>query len=521
MLISIAVRTKSCDFSLTQCLATDCRQGRLINADITPNALLSILITIAKSSLLLTIGSAIGQLKWTYLEQRPQPLVDAQKFDNASRGPLGAIQLLFTVHWRASIASLAAIVTLLALPMDSFTQQTLSYPSILSRVPDLTSTIQTAYGLNLGMEAGLDSTIMNALTLDKQQPLFKCPSGDCRWPLYHSLGFCSTCEDVSQHVRRNCTRNLCTWTMPDNHSVTDYSIRVKTFVGESQDSISSAGPLSTTFASLSSLVSAYTLMNETLQGDNSVRVGPQAYQCKISWCVRSYAETRVVGGIFTEPSTASTPLTYSPCIYPKTYTRLDQCTGHVDDQDAASPGDVNGATQKSAHDTDVYLVNIATALRMQGQVLSALNLSDIGGAAQPSAMTGILSSPMPEIMENLAIGLTYWMRAGNNMATIEGSVYAPTTYVHVNWAWISYPVSVTIIAALLLIVTIIFSHEAHSVVWKSSSLALYFHGNSTVGSECKDKQTLKGMEASAAKIHVQVRRNAATGSTLAEIHTSD
>lgn len=59
------------------------------------NFLVSTLATVSKSSLLLVVASALGQFKWLWMMSSKQPrLQDLQDFDEASRGPLGAVQLL-------------------------------------------------------------------------------------------------------------------------------------------------------------------------------------------------------------------------------------------------------------------------------------------------------------------------------------------------------------------------------------------------------------------------------------------
>lgn len=114
---------------------------RLGNVDITPNSMLSILSTVSKASFMLPVAEAIGQLKWTYFQQRPHPLMDIQRFDDASRGPLGAVILLWTMKVQAIVASLGAVITILALATDPFTQQVLSYPSSPTNVTNVTATI--------------------------------------------------------------------------------------------------------------------------------------------------------------------------------------------------------------------------------------------------------------------------------------------------------------------------------------------------------------------------------------------
>jgi hypothetical protein len=91
---------------------------------IQPNSLVAVFSTLAKSSLLYPIAECLGQLKWSYFEKRSSgTLNQLQHFDWASRGPWGAARLLWDVKWRAVLASLGAIVTVLLLAFEPFAQQ--------------------------------------------------------------------------------------------------------------------------------------------------------------------------------------------------------------------------------------------------------------------------------------------------------------------------------------------------------------------------------------------------------------
>lgn len=61
---------------------------------ITINALISVLSAIMKSSLLLPVEVAIGQLKWNWFRRRDRPLIDFETYDSATRGPWGSVFLL-------------------------------------------------------------------------------------------------------------------------------------------------------------------------------------------------------------------------------------------------------------------------------------------------------------------------------------------------------------------------------------------------------------------------------------------
>ena len=60
---------------------------------ITPNAIITILSTIAKGCLLVPVQSAMGQLKWIQAVQAG-PLDNFRIYDEASRGPKGSLGML-------------------------------------------------------------------------------------------------------------------------------------------------------------------------------------------------------------------------------------------------------------------------------------------------------------------------------------------------------------------------------------------------------------------------------------------
>lgn len=99
------------------------------NYSITLNSLISLFATVAKAALLLPVGQVLGQLKWTWFHQRARRLDHLQTFDDASRGPWGALQLLYSTRGQARLAAWGAIITLAALAIDPFAQQVITYES--------------------------------------------------------------------------------------------------------------------------------------------------------------------------------------------------------------------------------------------------------------------------------------------------------------------------------------------------------------------------------------------------------
>ncbi|KKZ64651.1 hypothetical protein EMCG_09433 [[Emmonsia] crescens] len=61
---------------------------------LTLNTIISILTNIVKVSVLVAVAASISQLKWLWLKDM-RPLQDLQIFDDASRGPLGSLYMVF------------------------------------------------------------------------------------------------------------------------------------------------------------------------------------------------------------------------------------------------------------------------------------------------------------------------------------------------------------------------------------------------------------------------------------------
>lgn len=62
---------------------------------VTLNALVSVLSTASKASLLYALSELISQWKWIVFTSTRRPLVDFERIDAASRGPLGSLGLMW------------------------------------------------------------------------------------------------------------------------------------------------------------------------------------------------------------------------------------------------------------------------------------------------------------------------------------------------------------------------------------------------------------------------------------------
>lgn len=64
----------------------------------TLNTYIAILSAFFKYTLAIPVDTAMGQLKWIWFRSAPKPLMDFEKFDEASRGPWGSVVLF--IHTR-------------------------------------------------------------------------------------------------------------------------------------------------------------------------------------------------------------------------------------------------------------------------------------------------------------------------------------------------------------------------------------------------------------------------------------
>ncbi|RAR16510.1 hypothetical protein DDE83_000075 [Stemphylium lycopersici] len=215
------------------------------NLGLTLNAFVSILSRIAGAALLLPVAEALGQLKWSwFVKGDSKKMWDFEMFDNASRGPWGAFLLLIHTKGR-TVAALGALVTIFALALDPFFQQVVDFPerwtmqeanSSISRVVRY----EPHYGIEY--ENGVDTVQLDADILSIADPYFvgngtqpipfgngtraevpvSCPSSNCTWPSYETLGMCSECVEVTDLLDFTCMFTRVDWTHELNDTVSSY-----------------------------------------------------------------------------------------------------------------------------------------------------------------------------------------------------------------------------------------------------------------------------------------------------------
>lgn len=190
-----------------------------LTGSISINAVIAVLSTVAKSSLLYALSAALGQAKWDWygLAQKSSRLNDMETFDQASRGPLGAAKVLLRRHTAVSPAAVGALAIILCLLVDPFTQQAVGWSERQVLVPSeevwtpkaaVPHFCPSSYGVG-GRLDECQSRSADAISAgiwtepEMYQPDAHCSTGECEWEPFETIELCSD-HQIIEPSTANC-----------------------------------------------------------------------------------------------------------------------------------------------------------------------------------------------------------------------------------------------------------------------------------------------------------------------------
>ncbi|KAI1391418.1 uncharacterized protein F4822DRAFT_185300 [Hypoxylon trugodes] len=474
-----------------------------------PTATVAFIATIAKSSMILAITEVIGQLKWQHFHGRANPLIDLEVFDAASRGPLGALELVRQKHIRSALASLASVVVIAALLIDPFMQLVFSFPSLSRPEPGVhgffnhTYIYDTTNLLLTSLDAQMKSAILKAASEQPPPPAAACPTGNCTWPPITTLGTCARCTNVTQQIKTNCSsidddEYQCDYRMPSGQVLSGY---VYTDVPDinysnptmwnasvdtsSPDKYSLGPPGEVTEGPVTSRTYHIALVNfDAVQlkpkaanaSDTALTLhDPIGWRCMIAICAKTFEKVDMTNGEMKASNPTEDLLVYtgnfqnrSTNIANKTYTnQIYNLKGNstpdlagmywinfVDYQNLISY--LDGIFTSGWRDGDVAMPNTQT---------DAPNLGFIFAKADDIGQT----------TRNIADAITEVLRYGRNSTSASGKVFHTKVYIQVRWGWIALPFTLAVLSLILVVWMVIQTNRSDLPVWKCSSLPLLFH----------------------------------------------
>ncbi|KAF7509001.1 hypothetical protein GJ744_008396 [Endocarpon pusillum] len=455
---------------------------------ITLNSVLSTFATVMKGSMLLPVGACLSQLKWTWYHHEKRSLLHFQLFDAASRGPLGAASLLYGIHsWH--LASIGAIVTLIALVSDAFIQQSVLYP--LRTINETASVpFSQSYGLVgtfrgyvpgpiYDVEQSMKAAIYNGIfyhntSVTGTAVLANCPTGNCTFPEYASMAICSRCRDVTSSIKNVCVPsgyapNRCVMrsalpnglTMP-NYNTEETFTYINTSTNESLNEKTSTDFWN--FVNLTVLIA-----NRDVESVLTSYVF-SAFDCDFHFCVQKYA-SEVSNGVFSEHILAN--FTGDETNYRRHRGGwgkdwiVQVPKGHL-------PSASNLTFSVEDQSADALFFYLGNLFRGNGSE----NLYSSSQGFSSDIMEVIyLKGPsnVPQIMANVATAMTNNLRLKSETVAI-GTAIALETYIHVRWLWLLLPSIMVSLATILLVLTVRQSRRWDIPNWRSNALAAMMHG---------------------------------------------
>ncbi|KAH7081066.1 hypothetical protein FB567DRAFT_595379 [Paraphoma chrysanthemicola] len=457
---------------------------------IAPNALISTLATVSKASLMLAVAACISQIKWLYLRNSTRSLHDMQVFDDASRGPLGALELIMRLDIKeafghrsggAGWAFWASILTILALALDPFAQQILSFP--LRSVPVTTgprASISTAQIYDTGVMGGvtqsgqknvdwaMQGAVMNGLyTLDSPVS-FTCMTANCTWPTFYTIGICSSCTNVTEKVNATCSPNSygggqsCNYTLPSRFKLSSTywsssgSQRMTTLKSIAREGDTGNSRNRTDWLVDTGIIR---ISNSNSRSDNTTfgtYEHPEAFECRLSWCAKRYSSVNVSNGPISTPDVHSWPLT--------TPNKVINVYGREMFPFEVAASDFDGPNR-------TFTINANDHTTLAGWLAGTfLNTSN----QEATARALYLQADLPQTFANMATSMTNKIRDGRNGTVVYGTAFREETYIHVTWPWLILPGVVVLMGVVLLGASIVLSRGEKDGLWRNSVLAVLF-----------------------------------------------
>ena len=311
----------------------------------------------------------------------------------------------------------------------------------------------------------------------------------CTWNTLASLAICSKCLNITSLIEKTCGEAGCyKFLLPGGPSLLGFGEQINSTVSHVAKDLDDIEASVVRFSSLSA---------KKMDGWDNVQT--EAFECSLSYCVNTYLasvtdgeiEQRIEGTWRNNSASHSqgSDLIFSPPLSMINFTA----------------------------DTSTFKVASLAAKAMNEFMSSTFTGS---GRISTSGSHSAFSSDVIHALyntenyiksiENLATSMTNNIRQQNESGSspFEGVAYETETYVHVRWAWFAYPATVLALALLCLLGTVIESRNSNILIWKSSNLALLFHGQGLELSKSDHMpvNTLSRMNKTANDIQIELKQ---------------
>ncbi|KAL9084301.1 MAG: hypothetical protein Q9165_008129 [Trypethelium subeluteriae] len=403
----------------------------------TLSALVALIATLTRVSLIIPIAQAISQAKWDWFSnngkhevQSGKPLGDLEVFDNASR-------------------------------FDTFSQQAFVIDDRLGNsqkfcngVPraimyqDVTSNSGIT-GLDVSAKAAINSGILSA---NVTPVTASCPTGDCSWPTTPTIGVCGACIDISQELGT-----------PALETNAQGQPQVLT-ISEGSKYILNSSAVGN--SSVDVIIADFNIVGS----QNQALADPVVTECALWFCMQAVDVKQEAG--------------------------VQSITVSQISNGASTPSDSSGsftftAVPESFHTTfySNFTVTKSTVDAYASYVVASINgsvTSSSSGYSPSSDAAGAIWLYIADLdswIQRVATSMTNHIRlvgsssvlASDNKVEIQGydgMAYEIGSFIKVRWIWVSFPAAMVLLSLLYLVATMVHASRSGTHVWKSNPLPL-------------------------------------------------
>ncbi|TPX21344.1 hypothetical protein DIZ76_015300 [Coccidioides immitis] len=455
---------------------------------ITINAAISVFGTISQMAMLVPVTASVSQLKWMWFAKKPHRLSDFNAYDEASRGVEGSFKLLFHFHFFRHLVIVGALIIISGnIAFGPMTQQVVTYPlrmvpssetATVRRVQNYTVVSSPAHtDENSGLaDPTMKSAIYTGLFLNENATISAimptCPTGNCTWPTYYTLGACAGVADLTSQLKSTCPDKIgsidtCEYTLPNDVTLAkDKNMiitngKAMTFTGLNE-------PVAHFFMVYKDLNATYGSGGGNNYYDWDFYIGANALECAIRFCVLSVNTTVTQGQPHTELTEVRTNASHrNPFTLSKVWFELWL---EPEDQDMAYI-----IPQGSREAITTWTYDVFNGTSTQGSRARNLYTSDVAqvfAAAMQMRPRSERKAAVSNIMRNIASSMTNNIRTYGDGDFAMGSSLSAEVFVSVQWEWLTLPLALIGLSLIVLVSTLAKARHLGAKVWKSSSLAI-------------------------------------------------
>ena len=349
--------------------------------------------------------------------------------------------------------------------------------------------------LAASVDARMQAAMIQGLYNGTASPSIICTTGNCTWTSPTTLGVCGGCTEITEQLNSTCLptdgmrggRSTCNYTLTQGSTLSGYSqLRGATgLIGQTRWNSTAAITTSLRPGDDAVLV-AFQAVQVPQEGTSHDRetynmLPPaKAFECDFNVCAKTYPEVQVSSGIVQLPAPEEKRLIFDPndheCV------GSGSCENRHQFYKLISNDDSSGVT-----DRVTYQINVADFYNL-GNYLKEMFSSgwtNDGDLTRPASNTlstapdvGRELAKTPDlngVVIALAESMTEAMRTGPNSTAHFGQTYVDKTMVKIRWAYLAYPIVLSLFSMVLLLIVILQTKQLDVIAWKSSSLALLVH----------------------------------------------